>query len=135
MKAEMDTGDPMNDFGDDRAPTTLERMGLPFVVEDNLAEPFESFFVVRVEFAAPVLPDTLHHMMLILDDWLQTNAEVAKAKDNDEPTGEAVQVGLRTVEFHIYGAIGDPDVEMVPMLRRLAAWNALGQPILLVELA
>jgi len=108
---------------------------MPFVVEDNLAEPFESFFVVRVEFAAPVLPDTLQHMVLILDDWLQTNAEVAKAIDNDEPTGEAIQVGPRTVEFQTYGAIGASDVEMVAMFRRLTAWNALGQPILLVELA
>lgn len=133
-----DTGiavtEPLEDPSDEHTPTVLERMALPFDVEDTLAEPFESFFVVRVTFGAQVLPETLGHLEQILDAWLQANVEAAHRMGEQVPAAEIVQVGPRSVEFHIYGACGDPDVEMVPMLRRLAEWRAAGQIILLVEL-
>lgn len=119
---------------DDDFRSSLVLMALPFPVIDELAEPFSSFFVVRILFDTPVLQDTLAELDRVLEEWVLTNAKTARQTGQDEPEGETVQVGDQSVEFQICGAMGDPDSALPAMLRRLAELSRSRQRILRVEM-
>ena len=74
-------------------PTALERLPLPFVVHDDLVEPFPSFMVIRVIFDRPVEPDMIAVLTQVMDEWFAANAAVAQAMGELEPEGEALQTG------------------------------------------
>jgi hypothetical protein len=119
---------------DDGFRSSLVLMGLPFLVEDELAEPFSSFFVVRIMFETPVLQETMGDLDRVLQEWVLANARTAQQAGQDEPEGETVQAGEQTVEFQIRGATGDPDSALPSMLHRLAELSRSRQRILRVEM-
>lgn len=115
-------------------PTALERLPLPFVVHDDLVEPFPSFMVIRVIFDRPVEPNMIDDLTQVMDEWLGTNAAVAQAMGELEPEGEVLQTGDQTVEFQIHGAQGHPDATLGPMLEGLARLNRSCEQIVQVEM-
>lgn len=105
---------PANDE-DTRESTALQRIALPFELDDELVKPFADFIVLRVCFAAPLAPGALDELRRMFAEWVET-----QRGDDVEPMGEAIQMGEQTVELHLHGAQGDPDATLPPLLRGLA---------------
>lgn len=114
------------------APTALQRLELPFELQDELVEPFADLIVLHVHFASAVSAAALRALQQVLDEWLAQQRRVSGATA-DQPTGEVVQVGTHSVELHIEQAQGDPDAAMPSLLRRLGE-VARSDPILRVEM-
>ncbi len=124
----------MRDDFDADPPTALERLPLPFILHDELVEPFPSFMVIHVIFERPVGSDTVGRLAQVMDDWLVSNAAVAQSMGEPGPDGETLQTGDQTVEIRIHGAQGNPDACLGPMLKDLARLSRFGPRIVQVEM-